>query len=198
MGNGGNVEGEVLGGWSAGVGAGAVWTLVCGLEQAGRHASRIEMMQDGNKSRSKCGVMLALGGCCASDRLYAALRCAGDESSVGRSVDSLFWRAGVIRLFPPLALSPYAAGAASEGKTSLPVSVGCTVACCCRGAGRLTLFLLQARATRDRHRVGCTIVPPDIAVRTEIYSTTARTVPNTWIWIPAQVLGHLVGWSSNN
>lgn len=38
---------------------------VCGLEQAGRHASRIEMMQDGNKSRSKCGVMLALGGCCA-------------------------------------------------------------------------------------------------------------------------------------
>lgn len=36
-----------------------------GLEQAGRHASRIEMMQDGNKSRSKCGVMLALGGCCA-------------------------------------------------------------------------------------------------------------------------------------
>lgn len=101
MGNGGNVEGEVLGGWSAGVGAGAVWTLVCGLEQAGRHASRIEMMQDGNKSRSKCGVMLALGGCCASDRLCAALRCAGDESSVGRSVDSLFWRAGVIRLFPP-------------------------------------------------------------------------------------------------
>lgn len=59
------------------------------------------MMQDGNKSRSKCGVMLALGGCCASDRLCAALRCAGDESSVGRSVDSLFWRAGVIRLFPP-------------------------------------------------------------------------------------------------
>lgn len=59
------------------------------------------MMQDGNKSRSKCGVMLALGGCWASDRLCAALRCAGDESSVGRSVDSLFWRAGVIRLFPP-------------------------------------------------------------------------------------------------
>lgn len=74
---------------------------VCGLEQAGRHASRIEMMQDGNNSRSKCGVMLALGGCCASDRLCAALRCAGDESSVGRSVDSLFWRAGVIRLFFP-------------------------------------------------------------------------------------------------
>lgn len=54
-------------------------------------------MQDGNKSRSKCGVMLA--------RLWAGavlcnrLCCAGDESSVGRSVDSLFWRAGVVRLF---------------------------------------------------------------------------------------------------
>lgn len=50
-------------GWEAGaLESGA--SAVC-LEQAGRHASRIEMMQDGNKSRSKCGVMLALGGCCA-------------------------------------------------------------------------------------------------------------------------------------
>lgn len=31
--------------------------------------------------------------------------------------------------------------------------------------------------------MGCTIVPPDITVRTEI-SITTRTVPNTWIWIP--------------
>lgn len=46
--------------------------------------------------------------------------------------------------------------------------------------------------------MGCTIVPPDIAVRTEIYPTTARTVPNTWIWIPVQVLGHFVGWISDS
>lgn len=46
------------------------------------------MMQDGNKSRSKCGVMLALALC---DRLCAA---AGDESSVGRSVGRFAFLAG--------------------------------------------------------------------------------------------------------
>ena len=70
------------------------------LEQAGRHASRIEMMQDGNKSRSKCGVMLALGGCCAVRSLVCCAALGMSRRSVGRSVDSLFWRAGVIRLFP--------------------------------------------------------------------------------------------------
>lgn len=73
--------------------------------------------------------------CCAvlCDRLCAALGMS--RRSVGRSVDSLFWRAGVIRLFPS-PFPPDAAGAASEGKTSQPVSVGCTVAAVgssCRG-----------------------------------------------------------------
>lgn len=63
--------GRGVGSWGRGNGRGGAGRLESwsrgqrSLEQAGRHASRIEMMQDGNKSRSKCGVMLALGGCCA-------------------------------------------------------------------------------------------------------------------------------------
>lgn len=61
--------GRGVGSWGRGEWKGRCWEAGVlesgqrGLEQAGRHASRIEMMQDGNKSRSKCGVMLALGGC---------------------------------------------------------------------------------------------------------------------------------------
>lgn len=76
------------------------------LEQAGRHASKCEMQrwEHEPEQMSKCGVMLALalGGCCAV--LCCAIGCVlrwgwMSRRTVGRSVDSLFWRARVIRLF---------------------------------------------------------------------------------------------------
>lgn len=87
--------------------------------------------------------------------------CAGDESSVGRSVDSLFWRAGVIRLFPS-PFPPYATRPAQDprGKNkSACVSWMHRGSCgqLLSGSGSAGAIPILASAIRDRHRRGCTI-----------------------------------------
>lgn len=84
------------------------------------------MMQDGNESRSNCGVMLALGGCCAIACVLRWGRVVG--RSVGRSIRFSGGRESS-DFFPPLGLSPYAAGAAQDPK-------GGNQVCLCQLAAR--------------------------------------------------------------